>query len=128
MSLRAGDLAQIDHDRLGQTKFRLHPSLRLLQSDYPVVSIWQANIRGDDLSSIDLSGGGEEALIIRPLLNVEIVKLPSRACDFVTALASGIALGEANIRALDGDGEFDLQLTLSGLMRARAIIGYSADV
>ena len=124
-SLVAQDLAVIDPDKLGRTIFYLHPSLRILASKYPVVSLWQANINASDPSENDINGGGEDALIIRPLLDVEVLKLPSSACDFVGALRSGINLEEANALALERDGRFDLQLNLSGLIQCGAFVGFS---
>ncbi len=119
------ELALIDHDRLGETRFQLHPSLRTLRSDYPVMSIWEANMQDGDLSEIDMAGGGEEVLIVRPGLDVEILKMPSASCDFVRDLGSGISLHEANARALDANEGFDLQLVLSGLIRCGVFTGFS---
>ncbi len=124
-SLGGEDLAAIDHDRLIETSFELHPSLRLLQSEYPVYSIWQANIDGVALSSVDLNSGGEDVLIIRPRLEVLVIKLASGHCDFVRALGSGIALGEANERAFESHEGFDLQLAISGLIGCGAFTGFS---
>lgn len=118
------ELSAIDHDRLGETCFELHPSLRLLRSKFPVMSIWQANIEGSDLSGINLDDG-EDVMVIRPGLDVEILKLPCGACDFIEGLGSGINLEDANSAALEADGRFDLQLSLSGLMQAGAIVGVS---
>ena len=125
ISLGAQELADIDKGRLGGTVFELHPSLRLLKSKYPVVSIWQANIDEQELSSLDTNSAREDALIIRPLLDVEVLKLPSSACDFVVALRSGINLEEANALALERDGRFDLQLVLQGLIQCGAFVGFS---
>ena len=124
-SLGGEDLAAIDPDRLSETSFELHPSLRLMRSDYPVYSIWLANVEGGDMSGVDLTGGGEDVLIIRPRLEVLVIKLASGHCDFVRALGSGIALGEANARACESDEGFDLQLALSGLMGCGAFTGFS---
>jgi hypothetical protein len=54
----------------------LHPSLSLVSSQYPVVSIWELNAQAADVPPTRLEAGGEDALALRPHLNVEVRRLP----------------------------------------------------
>lgn len=80
----------IDRLRLG-----LHPSLRLFQSRYPAVSIWQAHQAAEfpDLSTIAFEP--EHAVIVRPALDVHVHPVSEPAHGFYTRLAAGHELGKA---------------------------------
>lgn len=69
----AADAAPLDPEALRtagpRTRLRLHPSLRLLRSDWPVVAIWAANQPGGSGSPSDR--GPQVALVARdPALRV----------------------------------------------------------
>lgn len=80
----------IDHLRLG-----LHPSLRLFQSRYSAVSIWQAHQVAEfpDLSTIAFEP--EHAIIVRPALDVHVHSIAGDAYGFYTRLKAGQRLGRA---------------------------------
>lgn len=80
----------IDHLRLG-----LHPSLRLFQSQHPAVSIWQAHQVAEfpDLSTIAFEP--EQAVIVRPALDVHVHSITEHAYGFYTRLEAGQPLGKA---------------------------------
>ena len=44
----------------------LHPSLRLVDSRFPAITIWSTNIEVGEPVPVDLEAGGENALIARP--------------------------------------------------------------
>ncbi len=54
-------VAPADYDRL---QFQLHPSLRLFDSCYPCLAIWQANIAPEEPPVIDLHGAPRERIAI----------------------------------------------------------------
>src|SRR5665811_2783 len=89
----------------------LHPSLTVLRSPYPVVTIWQLAMRG-----------GEDALVLRPKLEVEIRRLPEGGADFVLALKTGASLQDAAMSATAEAPDFDLAGNLAGLMARGAIV------
>ncbi len=105
----------IDHLRLG-----LHPSLRLFRSRYPAVSIWQAHQATEfpDLSTI--ASEPEQAVIVRPALDVHVHPVAREALDFYSALAKGIALGEACAAVRDTD-EGDPSAWLADLFAMGAV-------
>ena len=74
--------------------FGLQPSLRLISSDYPVFSVWQAN-QLDNAPPMDQSVGFECGLA---RIRDEVVEVQTLAPDlhvFMSALAAGATLGTA---------------------------------
>jgi hypothetical protein len=91
--LRAEDFAPLDADQLAVTGVRLHPSVELLTSSFPIVSIWRAHQEeGEPHIS---SWQAEAALIARPELDVEVHLLPPGGYAFLTALSQGASLARA---------------------------------
>jgi len=94
--LTATELASIPISQLAQTRLALHPSVRLLQSEFPVSRIWAANqpdCSNDD--TIDLDAGGEFLCVCRPEQEVMIIPESGETFIFLTALQQGKTLGEA---------------------------------
>jgi hypothetical protein len=58
---------------------------------------------------------GEDALITRPELDVELRRLPPGAAVFLTRLAGGEFLGNAAAAAFEAALQFDLAVNLAGL-------------
>ena len=82
-----------DYPRL---RFGLHPSAHLLESPYPILNIWQVNQpehTGD--ARVDLAAGDDWLLVVRPAIEVKIVRLSATEFDFLRACAGGATLGEA---------------------------------
>jgi len=73
----------------------LHPSLRLFASDFPAVTIWQANQPASTSARVAASGP-ERALVARDRnLDVMVERLDAPAHRLVAALAGGAPLGRA---------------------------------
>ncbi len=112
-------LGQIPEPDLAKTRFRLHPTMRLISSPYPLFSIWRYNST-DDLSALpDL---GEDVLIARPFADVEMRLLPAGAIAFLTALETGENLENAMASATRTAPEFDPIAQLTGLLAANLIV------
>ena len=105
----------------------LHPSLHIVRSTYPVVTIWQLAARQGEDEPARLPACGEDALVVRPKLDVEVRRLPEGGAAFVLALKSGATLEHAAEKAIGAAPAFDLQAHLAGLMVSGAIIGLGAD-
>lgn len=72
-----------------------HPALRWVESQYPILEIWQQNRRDqDELEEVDLGSGGDRLLIYRTDIDVEIVRLGVFEYALVTALAGGVPVGD----------------------------------
>jgi len=105
----------------------LHPSLTVLRSPYPVVTIWQLAMRGGEDEPARLPADGEDALVLRPKLEVEIRRLPEGGAAFVLALKTGASLQDAAMSATAEAPDFDLAGNLAGLMARGAIVGVAAQ-
>ena len=89
--------AQLEHLR-----FTFQPSLRLIESPYPVFSVWLAN-QAVTASPVDQSAGGECGMTLARADGVEVARLAPDLFSYLSALAAGATLGEAMVRAgLDG--------------------------
>jgi len=68
-----------------------------------------------DLAPIE-NWRGEDALVIRPHLDVEIRVLPPGGAAFLRALAEGLPLGKAAEAAAAASSAFDLTANVAGLI------------
>ena len=112
--------AAIPAERLGDAVFSLHPSLRLLRSTYPIVSIWRMNVIGD-AGPIALETP-EDAMVIRPECDVSVSILPEGGYFFVQRLAQGRTLSCAANGALADCGALDLAGVLEMLISRQAVV------
>ncbi|MGE0232948.1 MAG: DUF2063 domain-containing protein [Flavobacteriaceae bacterium] len=120
---RLGTVAPEDLDHL---HLRLHPSLHLLTSAYPAFAIWQTNTDDGEVIPIDLAGGGQETIVVRPRLAVEVRQLPPGAYRFLDAIARKTPLGAAAAAASAVEG-FDLEMNLRELLRLGAFCDFAID-
>ncbi len=106
-------LATLAPDRYGRVHFRLHPSARLLASDYPILRVWEANQDGQDSNAtIDLDGGGERLLVIRRRLDVLIERLGPGDYQLLDGCRHGAPFETACGQALAAEPGFDLAAAL----------------
>lgn len=101
----------------------LHPSLRLVRSLFPALTIWRMNVEGGLAAPVDLAAGGEDVLIIRPHADVEVRSIPRGSFEFIQALTEGqpvLAAYEASRTIAD---DFDLAANLFDLISTGAVIG-----
>jgi hypothetical protein len=112
-------LAAIEPERLRSLTFELHPSASILRSPFPVVTIWAMNAGEMELRPID-DWGGEDALVVRPNMTVEIHRLPSGGATFLEALAAGADLATAVETAVAAAPDFNLSANLAGALAAGA--------
>ncbi|QQO24382.1 putative DNA-binding domain-containing protein [Bradyrhizobium diazoefficiens] len=115
--------AEIDPDRLPAVTLVLHPSVRIVRSHFPALTIWQMNVEGGVPGPVDLAAGGENALLVRPEADVEVRSIPNGSPEFIHAVASGRPVLVAFEQALLADPDFDLAANLSDLIQAGAVVG-----
>jgi hypothetical protein len=115
----------VSRDLLPAIRLALHPSLRLIRSPFPALTIWQMNVAGGVPAPVDFNAGGQDVLIVRPLADVEVRSIPKGSPEFIQALIDGRSVLAATEAALIANPRFDLSVNLSDLMLAGAIIGYS---
>jgi hypothetical protein len=114
----------ISADQLPGIRLVLHPSLRLVRSQFPALTIWQMNIADGIPTAVDLGAGGEDALIVRPTADVEVRSIPKGSLEFTQALVDGRSVLAALAAALTANPRFDLRANLTDLLRAGALVGY----
>ena len=109
-------LAAIAPEQLPELGFRLHPSVEIIRSEHPIVTIWAMNAGEAEPGPID-DWSGEDALVARPALDVEVRRLPPGAAVFLATLAEGHHLGAAAAAAAH-DPRFDLAAAFAVLIGA----------
>ena len=124
----AADAAPIDRgaftslrpDELAGLRIALHPSVSLVGSQFPIVSIWEAH-RTAQLATIR-EWVPESALVARPGLDVEVWRLPAGGYVFLGSLLRGMAIAAAAECAAAATAEFDVAENLAVLLRANVVI------
>jgi Putative DNA-binding domain len=109
--------AALDARDAGHIRIELHPSIEIVRSPHPIVTIWAMNNGERELEPIE-NWRGEDALVSRPHLDVEVRALLPGGAAFLLALAKGLPLGEAAEAALADDPGFDLTVNIAGLIGA----------
>jgi hypothetical protein len=109
------NFAALDTDVIGGIRIHMHPSVGIVRSTYPIVAIWAMNSGEQELETIQ-SWRGEDALVARPYLEVEVRALPPGGAAFLLALAGGRILSDAAEAALADDPNFDLTGNIAGLI------------
>ncbi len=122
--LGASVFAEIDPQAVADLRLTLHPSLQVLRSSHPVVTIWAMNAGEIELAPVD-PDAAEDALILRPVLDVAVRVLPPGGAAFLLALSGGAPLAEAAASAASDDGRFDLTANLAGLVTSGAVSAFA---
>jgi hypothetical protein len=118
------DFAGVAPDAIASLRLTLHPSLQVLRSRHPAVTIWAMNTGEIELGPID-DFAAEDALVLRPGLEVSVRCLPPGGAAFLQALASGHSLAEASAFGAEDDTRFDLAANLAGLIGSGAVVALS---
>ena len=100
-------LARIDPEQVANTCFALQAGLAVIESDWPVVSIWQQH-QPDHTAPLDIDlDQAQLALVFRQGLRPQLAQLSHAEAAFWRRLASGQSLGTALEDAVDIDTDFD---------------------
>jgi hypothetical protein len=124
-ALAPAALATIPGDRVSDLCLAVHPSLRIVRSQFPALTIWRMNVDDGVPSPVDLESGGEDVLVVRPAAGVEVRSMPPGGAEFVAALANRQSLAEATEAAMNAYPLFDLSPSLAALIGAGVFVGYS---
>lgn len=112
-------LAGLAPDEFEHVVFTPHPSLRLVSSSYPALSIWQMNVESAQPRPIDLYVN-EHAIFLRPQLEVEARAVKASSFAFVQSLVRGETVVQALREATRHDKTFDLGAHLAELFQMGA--------
>lgn len=122
------DLSAVSAADAPRLLLSLHPSLRLIESRWPIERIWRANqTDGDPDLAIDLDSGGVRLQVHCRGDRVKIKSLTECEFAFLRALADGKPLGAAADAALYIDLLFDLTLALGTLLEEGGAVGFRLE-
>jgi len=124
--LGPADFTALDPDKIASLRLTMHPSLQILRSRHPVVTIWAMNAGDIELGPVD-NNAAEDALVLRPALEVIVRCLPPGGASFIEVLADGLSLGAAAAHAAADDDRFDLTINLAGLISSGAVTAFELE-
>ncbi len=87
-------LSKFNPEDYGDLVFTVRRAIRLVESRFPVLSIWRANQPGND-SRVDLDHGGENVFVARQDNDLKLGRLDDDAFALASALAQGLCLADA---------------------------------
>ena len=128
-ALRAADaepcgpenLAALDASGVATARARVHPSARLVASDWPLPAL-----RDPEPGKISDWRGGV-FLVLRPQDDAVLMEIPVGDAAFLRACGDGLTLAEAAGAAHAADPDFDFGQTLVGLTRAGAFVDFICE-
>jgi Putative DNA-binding domain len=109
--------------QLKGTRVELHPSVFLVASRFPIVTIWENN-QFDGQHGMIERWRAESALVTRPFVEVEVRRLPPGGHAFVGALSAGETMVAAADAGKGATPEFDVASNLMMLIEADIIVGF----
>tara|TARA_B100000609_G_scaffold178641_1_gene157914 strand:- start:127 stop:861 length:735 start_codon:yes stop_codon:yes gene_type:complete len=101
-----------------EVNLKLSPSAVLIKSNYPIASIWQM-AQGHDVQPNMKKG--EYVLVIRPNLDVAVVKLSKAEYICLQQVKAGENLNKAIQKSMHTDSGFDSQQLLSKCLSFKAL-------
>jgi len=102
-------LAAVSPAEYGCLHWQMHPACRLLDSEFPILRIWQVNQDDSEcMETVDLSAGPTRLLIIRRGLEVDLEILGPSEHALLHALAGGRTFADACELALASEPRFDV--------------------
>ncbi|WP_034991404.1 HvfC/BufC N-terminal domain-containing protein [Beijerinckia mobilis] len=119
--LKGADLAGYDAESFARSSARLHPSVTILSSDHPIVTLFAMNAGEEPLAPIE-EWNAQDALIVRPFLSVHVHLLPPGGAVFLHALVSGATFADAAMLASTETPAFSLTENLAGLVSTGALL------
>jgi hypothetical protein len=120
--LQLATLSSRPADALADARAVPHPAMRLIQSDWPIGSIWQAHQAATpDLSAIPWHA--QCVLITRPEATIQLQQLPAGAATFAIALLlQRLSIADAAAAALTQSPQLDIGRQLGALIECGAIL------
>ncbi len=127
MPLDPAELTELAPDQFSEIRFVMHPSLRIVRSKLPALTIWQMNSKDGEPGPVDLESGGQDILVLRPDAEVEVRLMSVGSAEFLMALTRGETVSAALRAAVIANELLDLPANLSGLFEAGAFAGWSIE-
>jgi hypothetical protein len=121
-------LAAIAPEKHGQLKFELHSSVRLISSAFPLFRIWEVNQPDyPGTMEVDWSAGGDDLLVHRQGVEVNLRQLDEPSCRFLRALEANAELENVAGQVMEIDTSFDLQGLLLEFVQSGVIVNFTLE-
>jgi hypothetical protein len=118
-------LALIDPHAYLRLQFSLQPSVRLVDSRFPILAIWESNVaESSPHECIDLGAGADRLLVLRAFNGVRIHRLGLGELTFLSRIGACDALAPAVERASEADPSFDASKSLKKFVALRVIVDF----
>jgi hypothetical protein len=104
--------------------FELHPALRLFESCYPALRIWEANVGDAEPEPIDLGQGGDRIIVMRHRLQLRFHRLSEGELRFLDECRRGTSFAAAVDAADACDDGFDAVSSLQRFVALEAIVDF----
>ena len=118
-------LLTVDPTHRGRIVFVPHPSVGLVQANYPVDAIWRAVLAQDDaaMAAVGLASGPVWLLVQRPETGVDVMRIGDKEWRFARDLCAGRPLQAA----LDAASGLDAAAALAGHLAASRFSGFRLE-
>jgi len=127
--LDLASLARVPPGAYDGLRFELHPTVRLFESRFPALAIWEVNVGSDaEPPMIDLRSGEDRLAIVRQRLQPQFHRLNAGEHRFLQAFARGECFRAAVERGGQGDAAFDAAAALQRFVAAGAVVDFSPTV
>jgi hypothetical protein len=131
-ALLAADHAPLNLDTLAGVapaaydalRFELHPALRLFESPYPALRIWQVNMDDAEPEIIDLDCGADRVAVMRHQLRLNFHPLSQGEYRLLDALRRGEPFAASVDAGGANDVEFDASAALLRFVAIEAIVDF----
>ncbi|EIL96228.1 hypothetical protein UU5_07638, partial [Rhodanobacter sp. 115] len=121
LAAEASPLAPATLDDTLSLPVRLHPSLHLLTSAHPVLTIWRYATAPEG-ARLQLDGRGEQVALWRDGNEVAMAALDAASFTCIATLIDTRDLETAHVAALAIDATFDLAVCLRSLLTHQLIV------
>jgi hypothetical protein len=108
---------------LGDLRLVLHPSVFLVASRFPIVTIWESIERAGGNGMIE-RWRAEAALVARPRLDVEVRRMLPGGYAFIAGLSKGWTVAAAIEAGRAAVARFDAFANLALLTEAQIVVGF----
>lgn len=113
-SLRPADLAGLQDEAAAELVLALHPSVHIVASAHPILTIHQANRpERAKVGRVNTAAPGQTVLVSRLAADVVLDAIGHGDAAFLTAIGAGRPLIDAAAAGSLADPDFDLQVSLT---------------
>lgn len=123
MPLDPAQLAHVAEDQQATLSLELHPSVRLLESSYPVLDIWLFCQDPQD-GHLNLNGPGQRVMLWRDGNQIAMRVIDAGMYALLSAMQHNVSLVSAHQPAIAANPDFDLNAALQILFADGVITGF----